>query len=95
MGIKKCYFASANTCKGFVSFFDYIINDAKRIYIIKGGPGCGKSTFIKKMGEELLEFGFDIDFIYCPSDMNSLDGIFIHGVDFAVIDGTPPHVTSS
>ncbi|QCX34457.1 hypothetical protein FDN13_12520 [Caloramator sp. E03] len=92
MAIKKCYFASANTCKGFVSFFDYVINDAKRVYIIKGGPGCGKSTFIKKMGEELLEFGFDIDFIYSPSDMNSIDGIFIHGVDFAVVDGTSPHV---
>lgn len=92
MANKRCYLASANTSEGFVSFFDYILRDAQRVYILKGGPGCGKSTFIKRIGEELLNFGFDIDFIYCSSDSNSLDGIFIHDIDVAIVNGIAPHV---
>jgi hypothetical protein len=95
MSRKKCYLASANTSAGFYSFFDYVIKDAERVYIIKGGPGCGKSTFIRKVGEELLGFGFDVDFIYCSADKDSLDGIFIPEIRVAIVDGTAPHGASS
>ncbi|TDT63718.1 PRK06851 family protein [Fonticella tunisiensis] len=92
MATKKCYLVSANTSAGFVSFFGYVLKDAERAYIIKGGPGCGKSTFIRKAGEELLDSGFDVDFIYCSADKDSLDGIFVHDVNMAIVDGTAPHV---
>lgn len=92
MATKKCYLASANTSAGFISFFDSVIKDAERVYIIKGGPGCGKSTFIRRAGEELLEAGFDVDFIYCSADKDSLDGIFVHEINAAIVDGTAPHV---
>ncbi|WP_051514960.1 hypothetical protein [Fervidicella metallireducens] len=69
-----------------------MLKDAKRVYIIKGGPGCGKSTFIRRVGNELLANDFDVDFIYCSADKDSLDGIFIHEIDVAIVDGTAPHV---
>ena len=44
-------FLGANTPKGFVSLFDELYNPytTKNAYIIKGGPGTGKSSFIGPM----------------------------------------------
>ncbi|MBO8168922.1 MAG: hypothetical protein H0Z35_07040 [Thermoanaerobacteraceae bacterium] len=85
-------FPGGNTTQGFYSFYDYIIGpEARRIFVIKGGPGVGKSTFMKKVGKEFQEQGFDIEFHWCSSDNNSLDGVVIDG-KVALIDGTAPHI---
>ena len=49
MARKSASFLGANTPKGFVSFFDELYNpyDNCSAYIIKGGPGTGKSTLMK------------------------------------------------
>ena len=41
--------SGGNTSKGFYSRFDNIISpeEARRIFVIKGGPGTGKSTLMK------------------------------------------------
>ncbi|MCG8642319.1 MAG: PRK06851 family protein [Desulfobacterales bacterium] len=89
----KHVFPGGNTSKGFYSFYDYIIPlDTTRIFIIKGGPGVGKSTFMRKIGEAMLERGFDIEFHHCSSDNNSLDGVVIPTIGVALIDGTAPHI---
>ena len=58
----KCahYFAAANTYKGFESFFDEIFNTEKleRIYILKGGPGAGKSTLMQRTYPHMLSLFF-------------------------------------
>lgn len=93
-GKARRVFAGGNTSLGFYSFFDYILpqEEAHKIFVVKGGPGVGKSTFMKKIGEELLEKGFDVEFHHCSSDSDSLDGIFIPQLKIALIDGTAPHV---
>jgi len=84
-------FPGGNTPYGFYSFYDYIIEkDAARIFILKGGPGVGKSTFMHKIGEAMLEKGFDVEFHCCSSDNGSLDGICIPAIRVALIDGTAP-----
>lgn len=95
MGIKRQYLISSNTAEGFVSFSHDFLKDVERVYILKGGPGCGKSTFIKRIGNELLDEGFSVDFINSPTDANSIDGIFIHDIGVAIINGTAPGVTVS
>ena len=87
-------FPGGNTSKGFFSFYNYIISqeEAKRIFILKGGPGVGKSTFMKKTANEMLERGYDVEFMHCSSDNNSLDGVVIPNIGVALIDGTAPHV---
>lgn len=92
MGKGKSYLAAANTCEGFVSYFDDFLREGKRILILKGGPGCGKSSFMKKTANTLLKKDYEIDFIYCASDKDSLDAIFVHGIDLIIVDGTAPHV---
>lgn len=92
-GKLKKLFPGGNTCKGFFSFYDYIIEeDANRIFVIKGGPGVGKSTFMKKIGEFMLERGYNVEFHCCSSDNNSLDGLVIPAIRVALIDGTAPHI---
>lgn len=89
----KHVFPGGNTSQGFYSFYDYIIpTDTTRIFIIKGGPGVGKSTFMRKIGEAMLERGFDLEFHHCSSDNGSLDGVVIPAIGVALIDGTAPHV---
>lgn len=86
-------FPGGNTALGFYSYYDYIIpEDARRIFVIKGGPGVGKSSFMKKIAQEMLEKGFDVELHQCSSDNDSLDGVVIPELDVAFIDGTAPHV---
>ncbi|MFZ5642201.1 MAG: PRK06851 family protein [Bacillota bacterium] len=93
MGRLKKVFPGGNTSRGFHSFYDYIIEpDATRIFVIKGGPGVGKSTFMRKIGEAILEKGFDVEFHCCSSDNGSLDGLVIPAIRVAMLDGTAPHV---
>lgn len=90
--IKKV-FPGCNTAEGFYSFYDYIIPpDATRILIIKGGPGVGKSTFMRGIATALVDQGLDVEFHCCSSDNGSLDGIVFPELGVAVIDGTAPHV---
>ena len=93
MAIKEFYLG-ANTPDGFFSYYDYIMPQAKanRIICIKGGPGTGKSSLMKKIGMEMSKHGFDVEMIHCSSDNNSLDGIAIPTLGIALLDGTSPHV---
>ena len=87
-------FPGGNTSLGFFSYYHHIISqrEADRICIIKGGPGVGKSTFMKRIGKEMEDRGFDVEYLHCSSDPGSLDGILIPQIMTAFIDGTAPHV---
>lgn len=92
-GTVRRLFPGNNTAYGFYSFYDQIIRpDARRVFVIKGGPGVGKSTFMRSIGQELVDRGFDIEHHCCSSDNGSLDGIRIPALEIALIDGTAPHV---
>lgn len=91
-GMIRKYFTCANSSKGFVNFFSSSLEGMDKIYILKGGPGTGKSTLMKKVGNHFQEKGEDVDYIYCSSDSSSLDGVIICGKKAAVVDGTAPHV---
>lgn len=93
LGKIKKVFPGGNTSQGFFSFYDYIITpDTTRIFIIKGGPGVGKSTFMRKIGDEMVARGFDVEYHHCSSDNSSLDGVVIPSIGIAFIDGTAPHI---
>lgn len=86
-------FAGGNTTMGFYSLFHHMIKpDAVHILVIKGGPGTGKSTFMTRIGEELVKRGYDIEHHYCSSDPDSLDGMVVPAINVALLDGTAPHI---
>ncbi len=86
-------FLGANTPQGFVSFFDELYNpyDNSSAYIIKGGPGTGKSTLMKKVALECKHRGLAVEKVYCSSDPHSLDGIIVPEIGVSIADGTSPH----
>ncbi len=90
----KHVFAGSNSSKGFFSYFEHIIKpeNANRIYILKGGPGVGKSSFIKKFGIKISSLGHEVEYIHCSSDENSLDGLVVPDLKIAFVDGTAPHL---
>lgn len=85
-------FPGGNTAQGFYSFYEYLPYNAKRVFVIKGGPGTGKSTFMKKIGEVMVDKGFNVEYHWCSSDNNSLDGLVIKDLKVAFLDGTAPHL---
>lgn len=92
-GKVRRFFPGGNTSSGFYSYYDYIIEkDANRIFIIKGGPGVGKSSMMKDIAEEMLKRGYDVEYHHCSSDDHSVDGIVITDLNVAIIDGTAPHI---
>ena len=46
------YFLGANTGGGFVSVYDEFCPPESEtfLWVLKGGPGCGKSSFMKAIG---------------------------------------------
>lgn len=93
-GKTRHYFPGNNTPEGFFSYYSYVLKqrEAEKIYCLKGGPGLGKSTLMRQIGETLAEEGEDVDFLHCSSDPDSLDGILLRNKGIAMIDGTSPHI---
>ena len=88
------YFAASNSSQGFINYYPEVFERADHIYIIKGGPGTGKSSLMKKYALGALSKGYECEYYYCSSDPDSLDGVLIigDGACVGVMDGTSPHV---
>lgn len=87
------FFAAANTSQGFKSCFSETFNmkTLDKLYILKGGPGCGKSTFMKNTAKMCENQGLSVECYRCSSDPDSLDAIVINELKIAIVDGTSPH----
>ena len=86
-------FPGGNTANGSFNFFDNIIQDnINRVFCLKGGPGVGKSSLMKKIAQEYIKKGYDVELHYCPSDPSSLDAVLIQKLGVVLLDGTAPHV---
>lgn len=87
------FFLGANTSEGFYGLIsDYLRErDDVRLFLIKGGPGTGKSTLMKAVCARALQEEIPFERIYCSSDPNSLDGVLLPTLNAAVLDATPPH----
>ena len=93
MAVRR-YFLGANTSEGFVSLYKEFCapESGNFLYVIKGGPGCGKSSFMKKIGKAAEDAGLDVEYVLCSADPGSLDGVFIPAWRTGYVDGTSPHV---
>ncbi len=93
------FFAAANSSEGFYSrfpaLFDPVCGRWQKIYIVKGGPGTGKSSFMKRAAEHAEAKGYPVERYYCSADPCSLDGIRIPACGIAMLDGTAPHTVDA
>ncbi len=90
------FFLGANTPQGVVSGFDQLANPAEgwREFVLKGGPGTGKSSLMRKVAEHTAGRCGQIELIHCSSDVDSLDGVILPEIKTSIADGTSPHVSA-
>lgn len=88
------FFLGANSGDGFQNLFPQLTEDRtlRDLIILKGGPGVGKSTFMKQIGRAMEEAGTTVEYLWCSGDPDSLDGVCLPQLRCAVADGTAPHV---
>lgn len=88
------FFLGASAPTGFHSLFSELHSPENgwTLYILKGGPGTGKSTLMKKIAAECERRGHYYERIYCSSDPKSLDAVIIPSLKISIADGTAPHV---
>ncbi|MBR4761571.1 MAG: hypothetical protein IK086_02935, partial [Clostridia bacterium] len=86
------FFLAANSAEGFVSHFaDCYIPGDWHAYIVKGGPGTGKSGLMKYIAAKAANSGHKVVFCPCSSDPDSLDAVIVSDLKTVVLDGTAPH----
>ena len=87
------YFLGCSSPEGFHSFFGELCptHSGGYTYIIKGGPGTGKSSLMKRINSALTDAGIETELIYCSSDPASLDGVYAPALNCWIADGTSPH----
>ncbi len=86
-------FLGSNSCNGFYSLFNELYNPENewKMYIIKGGPGTGKSSLMKKIITEAENRNLFCEKIHCSSDPSSIDAVIIPELKISIADGTSPH----
>lgn len=87
------YFLGANTGAGFVSLYSqFPPEEGTLLHILKGSPGGGKSTFLRRIGQLCEERGLAVQYVLCSGDPDSLDGVCVPALHEAWADGTAPHI---
>lgn len=97
----KYVLSSTFTEQGFVSCLPDLLVGLQRVYILKGAAGTGKATFIRLLGEELSERGYNVEYWISAADAVNPEGVYIPQLDTAVVNGSGsaalepryPHVT--
>ena len=87
------FFLGTTTPAGFKGYFEPLRREpGMQMYLIKSGPGCGKSTLMKRLAIKAEQKGEPIQRIHCASDPDSLDGVIFLDKRAAIVDATAPHV---
>ena len=88
------YFLGGNTPAGFYSLYHELSDPTRHqaLYILKGGPGSGKSSLMRRVARHAQAAGLETELIPCSGDPDSLDAVILPQLGAAVVDGTAPHV---
>ena len=95
---ERKFFASSNASTGFKNDYPRCFGEesaVERLYVIKGGPGTGKSHLMRRIGRRAEALGYLVTYYYCSSDPASLDGVRMEADGkpcMGVLDGTAPHI---
>ena len=88
------YFLGANSPSGFYSLYDELLPEesAEGLYVLKGGAGCGKSSFMRRVARHAEAAEEETILVPCSGDPDSLDAVIFPRRRIALVDGTAPHV---
>ena len=85
---KQRYFLGANSPEGFYGYFQQAYTAGWRVWLLKGGPGSGKSTLMKYIAQNVPGIW---EQIHCSSDPKSLDAVLCQERKVMIADATAPH----
>ena len=86
------FFLGATTPAGFKGYFEPLRREpGMQMYLIKSGPGCGKSSLMRRVAQAMEEKGASVEYIACSGDPDSLDAVVFPALNTAIVDGTAPH----
>ncbi|MGN7471042.1 PRK06851 family protein [Brevibacillus sp. SAFN-007a] len=88
--VRRMYLGAA-TPRGPVDHIMKLTDSLQKRYFIKGRPGSGKSTMLKKLVVEAENRGFDVEVYHCGLDPHSLDMVIVPEKGLAIFDSTAPH----
>jgi len=89
--IKERFFG-ASTPAGATDFIESLTGNISKRYLLKGRPGTGKSTLLRKILAASAERGLDAEVYFCAFDSKSLDMIIWPELDKCLFDSTAPHL---
>src|SRR5690606_34119962 len=87
---RRLFFGAA-TPKGAVDYIQELTASLKRRIFIKGRPGSGKSTMLKKLAAAAESRGIAVQVFHCGLDPHSLDMLIFPELSTAIFDSTAPH----
>ena len=88
----ESWFLGSNSARGFYSLYGGFRREGGFLRVIKGGPGTGKSSLMRRIAAAAEENGCSVEYILCSGDPDSLDGIYIPEKNMGYADGTSPHI---
>jgi len=80
------YFIEAYTPFGQISLLEEFLAQIKYTYLFTGGPGTGKSTMIKLIGIELIDRGFNVEYIRSVKEPDSVAGLYLRKQKLCILD---------
>lgn len=80
------YFIEAFTPYGYISLLPELLKEKKHTYLLTGGPGTGKSTMIKLIGIQLIDRGYDVDYIRSVREPDSVAGFYLPKHNICLLD---------
>ena len=90
--MQRSYFLGGSGSVGFETGF-WAEHRECYSFLLKGGPGTGKSTLMKKIAAAFS--GETVSVYHCASDPQSLDAVVLEDRGVLVADATQPHESST
>lgn len=75
--MQATFFLGSCTPRGFSTFASELAEECGAVDYIKGGSGCGKSTFLRRIADEAAARGLEVWRFLCSSDPQSLDAVVL------------------
>lgn len=93
-GKVRYMFTSSHTSGGFYTFIPNLIQGIEKLYVLRGSEGTGKSSFIRQLGESVVQLGYEVELWVSALDPVSPEGLFIPQLGAAVVNGSLPATTA-
>lgn len=81
------YFARGNTAHGAHFLYKSAFHGLRKVFVLAGPQGIGKSTMLRSLADDLLEQDQHVQCFHSPLRPDDLDGIIATELNIGIVDG--------